>query len=179
MKLTRIWAMPSSDTFDCDPIGALVKRYLSLSEISIDPFARNKGWASFTNDLNPLTSAQYHQKAEDFLRGLVTQGTKADLIIFDPPYSLRQVKECYSGIGDGLFTQEDTQNAILWKKEKDLCSQLLIPGGTFLHFGWHSNAMGKKRSCKIIEILLVAHGRAHNDTICTVEKKLSHQPDLL
>jgi hypothetical protein len=31
--------------------------------------------------------------------------------------------------------------------------------------------MGKKRGFEIIEILLVSHGRLHNDTIVTVEVK--------
>ena len=32
--------------------------------------------------------------------------------------------------------------------------------------------MGNKRGYEIIEILLVSHGSAHNDTICVVERKL-------
>jgi hypothetical protein len=32
--------------------------------------------------------------------------------------------------------------------------------------------MGKNRGFEIQEILLVAHGGNHNDTICVVEKKL-------
>ena len=32
--------------------------------------------------------------------------------------------------------------------------------------------MGKNRGFEIVEILLVAHGGHHNDTICTVEKKI-------
>ena len=42
MKFSRTWAMPNSDTFSVKPIGDFVRRYLSESKISIDPFARNK-----------------------------------------------------------------------------------------------------------------------------------------
>jgi hypothetical protein len=42
---------------------------------------------------------------------------------------------------------------------------------TFLSFGWNSTGMGQKRGYEIIEILIVAHGSAHNDTICMAERK--------
>lgn len=32
--------------------------------------------------------------------------------------------------------------------------------------------MGIKRDFELLEVLLVAHGAAHNDTIVTVERKL-------
>ena len=35
--------------------------------------------------------------------------------------------------------------------------------------------MGKTRNYVIQEILMVCHGRAHNDTIITVDKKEAHQ----
>ncbi len=175
MKMSRVWAMPSSDTFSCYPIGDFVKRYIKQSSVSIDPFSRNNKWATYTNDLNPQTKADKHMFAVDFLKELRDRNIKADLIIFDPPYSLRQVKECYDGIGGALFTQKDTQNAIFWGDEKDICSDILLPNGIFLHFGWHSNGMGKKRGCAIEELLVVAHGGAHNDTICIAERKEAHQ----
>jgi len=177
MRMERVWAMPNSNTFSCAPIGALVKRYLINSKTSIDPFARNKRWATYTNDLNPNTAAEYHLDAFDFLVSLQKKSVLADIIIFDPPYSLRQAKECYEKFGTWKF--EDTQNAIKWTKEKEICYSLLNIGGYFLHFGWHSNGMGKKRNTMVVEILLVAHGGGHNDTICTVEQKVSHQNRLL
>ena len=45
-------------------------------------------------------------------------------------------------------------------------------GGFALSFGWNSIGMGKAHGFEIIEVLLVCHGRAHNDTICTVERKV-------
>lgn len=41
-----------------------------------------------------------------------------------------------------------------------------------ISFGWNTNGMEINRGFKIEEILLVAHGGAHNDTICTVERKI-------
>ena len=171
VKIKREWAMPNHLTFSIKPIGELVKRYLRDSQISIDPFARNNRWATYTNDLNPDTAADSHLFALDFLSELKDKNVKADLIIFDPPYSLRQVKECYEGVGKD-FTFADSKNAGHWAKEKDICAELLDDNGVFLHFGWHSNGIGKKRGFEIVELLLVAHGRCHNDTICTVERKI-------
>lgn len=178
MNIIRKWAMPSADTFDVPPIGEFVKSYIRKSKVSIDPFARNKRWATYTNDLNPDTAAECHKLARVFLRYLRTKGVKADLIIFDPPYSNRQIQECYQSIGLNQPSFDEFSDMVHWSKEKDLCYDLLSAGGVFLQFGWHSNGMGKGRGMQIEEILLVAHGRAHNDTICMAERKLAHQPKM-
>ena len=65
MKMSRVWAMPSGDTFSIPPIGDFVQRYLDVANVSIDPFARNTNLATHTNDLNPDTTAAYHLKADE------------------------------------------------------------------------------------------------------------------
>lgn len=175
--IQRIWAMPSADTFDVPPIGDFVKRYLRNSKVSIDPFARNKRWATYTNDLNPDTAADCHMTALEFLLSLVSRGVSADLVIFDPPYTVTQSKQVYESIGLP-FLLNDAQQAGVWSQEKGICYDLLACGGVFLHFGYHSNGMGKSRDMQIEEILLVAHGRNHNDTICMAERKIAHQSEM-
>ena len=172
MKMNRIWAMPNNNTFSIKPIAEFVNKYLSQSNRSIDPFARNYQGATITNDMNPDTLAEYHEKADVFLQQFVG-GEPFDLILFDPPYSLRQVKEMYSNMGIEKLTMAETHNIGRWTKEKDIIEEIHTPGGYFLHFGWHSNGMGKKRNYEIKEILIIAHGSAHNDTICIAEKKLN------
>jgi 23S rRNA G2069 N7-methylase RlmK/C1962 C5-methylase RlmI len=178
MKFTRFWAMPSANTFDIPPIGDLVKRYLRESKVSVDPFARDKRWATYTNDLNPETAAECHMDAIEFLGNLKASGVSVDLIIFDPPYSVRQIQEVYAGVGMDKSTFDDCSTIGHWAREKDLCYDILSPGGIFIHCGWHSNGMGKGRDMEIIDGLLVAHGRCHNDTIVTVERKIAHQDGL-
>lgn len=179
MRIARVWAMPSSDTFDVAPIGEMVKRYLRASSVSVDPFARNKRWATYTNDLNPDTAAEWHMPALDFLAKLKSDRVEADLIIFDPPYSTQQIKEVYAGVGMPVSKTFGFNSTIgHWGDEKDYCYDILKPAGVFIHCGWHSNGMGKIRSMAIEELLLVAHGRAHNDTIVTVERKIAHQMEL-
>lgn len=164
MKFSRAWAMPSADTFDVPPIGEFVSRH--LRGISVDPFARNKRLATHTNDLNPQTAAFHHMDAVDFLEMLARQGIKADTIILDPPYSPRQISECYAaaGLKAGM---RDTQNAALYSRVRSAARKLCSAGTTVLSFGWNSAGMGK--GFKPVELLLVAHGGAHNDTICVAE----------
>ena len=168
--IRRAWAGPSADTFDVPPIAGFVQKYLLKSKVSIDPFARNKRWATYTNDLNPQTAATEHMDAEDFLRQLAERGIKADLVIFDPPYSPRQIAECYAGV-ERTVTMQDTQNCVLYSRVRSRIPAVLQEGGVVLSFGWNSNGMGKQHGMEIIEILMVAHGAAHNDTICVAEKK--------
>jgi len=177
MQINRKWAMPSSDTFDVPPIGEFVKSYLRQSKVSVDPFARNKRWATYTNDLNPTTEAEYHLDVAEFLKMLVEKEVKADLVIFDPPYSPRQVKEMYSGFGKPVSI-EDTQMVTIRKTSREYIRQILDVNGIFLSFGWNSAGMGRERGFEIIEILLVAHGSFHNDTICMAEKKVAFQGNL-
>ena len=170
MKIDRTWAMPTPDTFQCLPIGAFVKRYLMESQISIDPFARNCNWASITNDLNPKTSAMYHMDVKDFLLMVQVQGIKPDLVIFDPPYSPHQIKQCYQNIGVTMGSN-DGQRPGRWSFEKDIINDITTTGGVVLTFGWNTYGMGKSRGFEIEEILLVCHGAGHNDTICMAERK--------
>lgn len=175
MNISRKWAMPSSDTFSVPPIGEFVKSYLRNSKVSVDPFARNKRWATYTNDLNPKTEAEYHLDALEFLEMLKDTGVIADLVIFDPPYSPRQLSECYSEIGRAAL-MEDTQSKS-WSDWKNAISEITPVGGVVLSFGWNTVGMGRKHSFEILEIMLVCHGGVHNDTICMAERKVSSQPD--
>lgn len=44
-------------------------------------------------------------------------------------------------------------------------------GGIVITCGWNSGGIGKKYGFEIEEILLVAHGGWHNDTIVVVDRK--------
>ena len=161
--------MPNPNTFNIKPIGEFIKRW--KNGVAADPFARNSCLCEYTNDLNPETSAKYNMLADKFMKLLDSKGIKLDCLLFDPPYSPRQISECYQSIGREV-TNRDTQNARLYKNVRDASDPLIKTGGIVLSFGWNSGGMGKTRGYKIEEILLVAHGGAHNDTICIAEKKL-------
>jgi hypothetical protein len=178
IQFSRCFAMPNAATFSVKPIGEFVQRYLADAKVSVDPFARNRDWATYTNDINPSTSAQSHQDAQDFLWGLADKAIVADLVLFDPPYSPRQVSEHYKAAGREV-TGEDTQNGRLYRRVRNAIDCIVRPGGIVLSFGWQSVGMGKSRGYELIETMLVAHGGGHNDTICIAERKgamvTSHQ----
>jgi hypothetical protein len=172
IEFSRVWEMPNADTFSVPSIGLFVKKYLMKSRVSVDPFARNKRWATHTNDLNPDTSAQHHLDAEDFLRLMVSNGVRADLLVFDPPYSPRQLKECYDNIGRKM-QMEDGQTARLRSIWRDASAPMLTPDAVVLSFGWNTVGFGKSLGFEPVEIMLVCHGADHNDTICMAERRIS------
>ena len=169
--INRIWAMPNKNTFQVKPIGDFVRKYLSANAISLDPFAKNSKLATYTNDLNPETDATYHLTAFDFIKEMEAQHAVPGVVIFDPPYSLQQAKISYQDIGRG-FSQYDAWYVGRWTDEKTVLARIMPIGSIFLHFGWHTNGMGKKHGFEIEEILIVAHGGAHNDTICMAERRI-------
>ena len=167
MILSRKWAMPSKHTFKIKPIALLLQKYVGNGIGWIDPFAGENSPAEITNDMNPSKPAQFHLHAKDFAKQLtgIYEGC-----LFDPPYSLRQVKECYDAIGVKLFA-DDTQR--FPQNVKEIITPKIKNGGIVITFGWNSQGFGKNLGFEMIEVLLIPHGRGHNDTIVTVERKVS------
>lgn len=166
--MSRAWAGPHSETFSIPPIAAFVQRW--WREPSVDPFARNSDLATYRNDLSPETRAEYHMDAEAFCDLMADRGVRARLVLFDPPYSPRQISEVYQSVGRTV-TPQDTQNSVLYERVKRAADRLLVPGGIALSFGWNSAGFGKRYGYTTVEIMLVAHGGAHNDTICVAQRK--------
>jgi len=170
MEINRTWEMPNSNTFDIKCIGRLIHKYFKPEFKSIDPFANKSRLAKITNDLNPEMKCNYSMDAVKFLKQFKDQSV--EFVFYDPPYSLRQVSECYKSVGIEVTT-ETTQSS--WRtKHINEISRIVSPGGIVMCFGWNSSGIGKKRGFELIEILLVAHGGSHNDTIVTVERKINN-----
>lgn len=179
MIIAREWAMPNKNTFSIKPIRELISRRIALQNVRhmllpshgwLDPFARNSPFKSqtITNDLDPAFEADFHEEALAFLNRYAP-GTVSG-VLFDPPYSPRQIAECYKGVGRAVH-MKDTQSSF-YSDRKDAAARALMPGGLAICFGWNSQGFGKTRGFEMEEILLVAHGGAHNDTIVTVERKI-------
>ena len=170
--------MPSKDTFTIKPIAELLKRYIpdNLQNNWIDPFAGENSMAFYTNDHNPEKPTKYHLEAADFVKtiGSPLETEKFDGALFDPPYSYRQVSEHYKVIGKKA-TQLDTSTRF-YNRVLNPLADIIKVGGYCISFGWNTNAMGKNRGFEIIEILIVAHGGHHNDTLVTVEQKINPLP---
>lgn len=165
IMFSREWAMPSSKTFSILPIRDLLNRY--VGGVTVDPFANGSRVASVTNDIDPQYDTDHHLDAVEFLE--LFDNASVDCVLFDPPYSVRQVSECYRRLGR-VVNMETTQ-ASFWTCIKREIGRITKPSGIVVSCGWNSGGCGKKLGFKLIELLLVAHGGPHNDTIVTVERK--------
>tara|TARA_R100000808_G_C2069475_1_gene97586 strand:+ start:136 stop:666 length:531 start_codon:yes stop_codon:yes gene_type:complete len=174
MIINKTWAMPNKNTFCISPIKNLIDKYncnnlFNYKEdfISIDPFANNNKIAKITNDLDPQYNTDYNLDALDFLKKM--NNNSIDLVLFDPPYSVRQVSECYKRLGKTV--NMETTQSVFWTKLKKEISRITKINSKVISFGWNSGGVGVENGFEQIEILLVAHGGIHNDTICVVENK--------
>lgn len=167
MIINRKWNMPNKNTFDIKPIKELILKYSNGKNKIIDPFANKNKIANITNDLDNSFETDYNLDAYDFLK--LFDDNSVDMVLYDPPYSPRQVSESYKKLNMSVNTQ--TTQASYWSKQKKEISRIVEKDGIVITCGWNSGGIGKSNGFEIIEILLVAHGGWHNDTIITVERK--------
>lgn len=141
--------MPNKRTFQIKPIAKL--RAEELTGPVCDPFP-------FEGTVDCF----------DYLKEI--PGESFDFGELDPPYTKRQVAEHYRN--NGLLTGWHTSAGWI-AKVKDEMARVIKPGGKVITYAYNSSGLGKKRGFEITRVLLVPHGAEHNDTICTVEKKLN------
>lgn len=171
----RAWAMPSKDTYRIKPITKFIVKHIKAfaeqnrKPVIVDMFAGNSPfikYCKYSNDLDPTKKTTHHMDALQFLQLL--PDNSCDIILFDPPYSSRQVAECYHR--HNMAVNMETTQGSFWAKLKKEIQRIGTPESIVLSFGWNSGGVGKKYGYELQEILLVAHGGTHNDTIVTVEK---------
>lgn len=167
MKIERIWGYPSKNTFSIKPIANILSEEVT-DGFWVDPFANNAKIATITNDLNTDFDTDYHLDALDFLK--MFPDNTVDGVLYDPPYSTRQISEVYKGVG--LPVNKETTQSTFWTKQKKEIARIVKIGGKVISFGWNSGGIGKKNGFEIIRVLLVPHGGHHNDTIVTIEEKI-------
>lgn len=168
--------MPNKQTFHIKPIQDLIDDLfvyhgLARTLSACDPFVGRSPFADrckYTNDLDPDIEASSHTDALEFLQSI--DDNAVDLMLFDPPYSPRQVSECYKRLGHTVNMQ--TTQSSYWSNLKKEISRVVRQGGSCVTCGWNSGGIGNSYGFEINEILLVPHGGWHNDTICTIERKV-------
>lgn len=183
VKFTRIWAMPNHETFKIVPIAKLLKRYVPerYAYDWVDPFCGDNSPAWWRNDhdtkkgepgawhMEALKFAEFMRKNLSTPEGVLHQNL--DGILFDPPYSFRQISEHYKSVGQKANKLHTSM--AFYEKVKSAFCELIRPGGYAISFGWNTNGFGRARGFVIVEILMIAHGGSKNDTIVVVERKLS------
>ena len=161
--------MPNKNTFDIAPIREIIQKYIRLSPnnpIIVDPFANKNKFGTVTNDIDSQYDTDYHLDATEFLKSLPSN--YADMVLYDPPYSPRQVSEVYTNLG--MSVNMETTQSSYWSKQKEQIGRIIKGGGYVITCAWNSGGIGSKYGFEIEEILMVSHGGWHNDTIVTVEK---------
>lgn len=177
-KLTNITSKP----FDNKHIKKIMDSYINKVNYNkkgivkfCDPFA-NESFTNFlqgciTNDLNKEFNTNYNLEFKDFAAIMNDLNHSFDIIFFDPPYSLRQLKENYDGIGKDL---ELWQTHNMWKEGKNSLAPLVKIGGYVISFGWTSSGFGKKRGFKKVAVHLFEQAAREDryDLIMTIEQKV-------
>lgn len=130
--------MPNSNTFEIKPIKKLIDKY--TYGLIIDPFANKNKLASITNDLDEQYNTDFHMDALDFLKTFTDNSV--DCVLYDPPYSPRQVSECYKKLGKSV--NMETTQASYWSKQKEQIGRIVKNNGIVITCGWNSGGIGKK-----------------------------------
>ncbi len=138
----------------------------------VDAFANSCKYGTIRNDLNPEFDTQYHMDALAFLKQLETES--ADLVLYDPPYSISQAAEMYKSYGKEKL-EVNVANMKYWKECKDNIARILKPNGRVICCGWNTNGIGKGRGVERTSVLIVSHGGSKNDTLVTLEYKTAKE----
>ena len=162
--ISKTWHMPNKNTYDIKPIHNIIKKYIFGK--SVDPFANKSKLCTINNDIDPSVDPDTCMDALLFLKSL--ENNSIDFLLFDPPYSVRQVSEVYNKFN--ISVNMETTQSTFWTKLKNEISRVCKLNSIVISFGWNSNGIGKNNGFEQLEILIVSHGGIHNDTIVTVEK---------
>jgi len=192
LTMTHRRTMITANPFQNKHVRAIIDKYIrTVTTLSVglqgkdplicDPFA-NESFTQLmdnciTNDLNPEFDTDFNLEFNEFAERMFGADFDFDLILFDPPYSLTQLKRRYEAIGKEL---ELWQTHNMWGIGKDLLAQCVKVGGYVISLGWNSQGFGQKRGFVKKEVHLFEQiGReGQYDLILTVEQKVQVKLDL-
>jgi len=148
----------------------------------IDPFAResfttkhNQGQKWITNDINEMMPTLYHLEAHEFAHMMNEQEQSVDLVLFDPPYNLSQLKRQYDDIGKDL---PHWQTLNPWGGCKDMLAEVVRVGGYAVSMGFGSRCrFGDRRGFTVQAIYNIEPSGTENryNVQLVVEKKTQHK----
>ena len=118
--------MPNKNTFQIKGIQELILKY--KRGLTVDPFANINKLADITNDLDQQYHTTYHMDALDFLK--MFENNSVDTVLYDPPYSPRQVSECYKKLKQSV-NMKTTQSSY-WSNQKKEISRIVKKNGVVI-----------------------------------------------
>ena len=168
MELRTSWAMPNKNTFSIKPIREMIDKYVKDANVIVDPYSNSSRIGTIRNDIDKQYDTDYHLDATEFLK--VLDDECADVVLYDPPYSLHQLKTVYNNIDGSVNTLDE--NDEYWNAQKKEIARITKKGGYVLTFSWSSYGLGHEYGFETEEILTVAHGSRHRDTIVVACRKV-------
>ena len=66
---------------------------IGKDKVILNPFANISAYG-ITNDIDKTIDTDYHMDAIDFFK--MYSNNSVDMVLYDPPFSARQVSECYT-----------------------------------------------------------------------------------
>lgn len=198
MIINHVLTNTTSTPFENKHVLKLLKKYIrKIHEkypraVAVDPFAResctsiNGMFGSFTisNDLNSTMPTDFHLEANDFGEYLLARFQRVQhrirnidvnqgihLVFFDPPYTLRMLKDHYDGIGKDLKIWQ-CQN--MWGRCRDSLAKMMPEGSYCITLGYSTRGMGRHRGFRKREILILESGGKPDryDILMTIEEKV-------
>lgn len=167
--LVRVTAPACRWTFQIEPVRALLDFWCPSGQGWIDPFAGHSSRAEFRNDLDPESATEYHMEAQEFVELMARERRKFRGVLWDPPYSYRQISDCYSALGKKA-TMSDTNSSFYSRVRKPLVP-LLRPDAVVIYCGWDTIPFAP--DFEIVAGLDICHGGGHrNDTLVTVQRRM-------
>jgi hypothetical protein len=160
IPITRICTSGSKSVMASDVVKDLLIKYVGedyltqKTKVVIDPFAGNHNWATYSNDINPSTTAEHHMDAAEFLTMLKEKGVKGDFFLIDPPWcktTLEWYKTKDPEIDKRMIHQGNYQEM---KQVRTLVTELANDGAICFYFGWTSLGMGKHGGWTTKELIM-------------------------
>lgn len=156
----RKWAMPNRRTFSIAPIRRFIRSYAVPGGRTLDIFPY-----------------QGRRDALEVMREVAD--SSVDTVLYDPVYSQGQQKDTYSDWAHSNAKNYHSNGDYFKDVEREILRVCRPSGGRCLKFMWNSKSLPGFR---VIAGILVAHGGAHHDTICTayerVQARLTDGPTL-
>jgi len=162
LSFTYIEAPPTKWTFEPDSVRRFVESQLEgrvLNLFAGETKLRHSG-EIVRNDLDEKREADVHIDATQCRKHF--EDCSFNTVVLDPPYNVRKAREKYEGEYMGAF-----------KRVKNQVQHLVEPGGRVITFGYDSTGMSKSRGYEKEHISLLNHKGDHNDTICTIERRVN------
>ncbi len=164
-ELVRLTGTTARDTHTTSWLPSIWDEVSADAVLTVDPFARDCRWCSWTNDIDHDTEADFHMDAKLFLEHMANEETgRVDLVLFDPPFSPRQAEEKYAV---GHVNVYQTPGYI------GACFQSIVkalrPGGHVLKLGYNTN---RHHPLLVLEkVWVVAVGANRNDVLVSLWRR--------